>query len=502
MRRRGARCRQRPACLPRGQLTPIVTLCPPPALLLVQHADLATHMVGLLAHVSESIIFFMVGVNIVVGWQFAASASPFLLILFTLILITFSRLFSVFFITGIGNGAYAIIRFVKEKRGMGVTNTASLDDSPPALPAAGVVEPEGEGNDVEAHGAAANVDPATLASAGAPGKEEYGEKQVTACGDEDGVFWKILGKTFTLPLNWQLLMWHAGLRGAIAFVLVSQFPSQNVDLILQTTCVVILWTIFLQGGTTFDLIHLMRIETTNGEEDDNEHTEREEFGAHTRTLKDRWENDGVGGKVGALMLWLFTIIPWGGGEEVIVKVKLHGQVVERRGTVMMPRRDTHGAAHAAHVEHRASTLAMAGVLAARGAALSIVEDDFDEEASSDDGGDGSVCGRSKSARPTSQAPMLPPAFFGLAGASLSNVAAPSRVEIPAKNSADFDFSPPQSPPLNATDAVDTGATTRHVSHESFNPAFGLASAEGDSEASGRPSCGSSSPRSDDRGSWL
>jgi hypothetical protein len=468
-------------------------------------------MVGLLAHVSESIIFFMVGVNIVVGWQLSASSAPIVLILFTLILITFSRLFSVFFITGIGNGVYAIVHYVKTKRGGTVTNEASSDDSPSDVPAAGVAEPEGDGDDVEARGAAADADSAALAPSGAFRKDEYGEKQVTACGDEDGVFWKILGKTFTLPLNWQILMWHAGLRGAIAFVLVSQFPSQNVDLILQTTCVVILWTIFLQGGTTFDLIHLMRIETTNGDEDDDEHTAHEEFGAHTRTLKDRWENDGIGGKVGALMLWAFTIIPWGGGEEVVVKVKLHGKVVERRGTVMMPRRDTHGAAHAAHAEHRASQHPMAGIFAARAAALSIVEDDDGDEASSDGGGAGDFGGRPKSVRPTSQAPTLPPAFFGLGGTALSSGESPSKVESPA-GSTDMEFSPPSSPPLNATDAVDACVTSRHVSHESFNPAFGLASAEGDSELSGRrshdSSAGSSSPRErsadmrDDSSSWL
>ena len=55
----------------------------------------------------------------------------------------------------------------------------------------------------------------------------------------------------------QLVMWHAGLRGAIAWALAIKFPSQNRDLVVLITTSVILFTTYVQGGSTGALLSLL-----------------------------------------------------------------------------------------------------------------------------------------------------------------------------------------------------------------------------------------------------
>jgi NhaP-type Na+/H+ or K+/H+ antiporter len=63
----------------------------------------------------------------------------------------------------------------------------------------------------------------------------------------------------TLPM--QMIMWHAGLRGAIAWALAIKFPSQNRDAIVAATTSVILFTTYLQGGTTTCCLRCVKIPT-------------------------------------------------------------------------------------------------------------------------------------------------------------------------------------------------------------------------------------------------
>ena len=57
----------------------------------------------------------------------------------------------------------------------------------------------------------------------------------------------------------QAVMWHAGLRGAIAWALAIKFPSQNRDAIVAATTSVILFTTYVQGGTTMCFLKCMKI---------------------------------------------------------------------------------------------------------------------------------------------------------------------------------------------------------------------------------------------------
>ena len=52
-------------------------------------------------------------------------------------------------------------------------------------------------------------------------------------------------------------MWHAGLRGAIAWALAIKFPSQNRDLVVLITMSVILFTSYAQGGSTGALLSFL-----------------------------------------------------------------------------------------------------------------------------------------------------------------------------------------------------------------------------------------------------
>jgi NhaP-type Na+/H+ or K+/H+ antiporter len=52
----------------------------------------------------------------------------------------------------------------------------------------------------------------------------------------------------------QIVMFHSGLRGAIAFALALTFPSQHRDDVIDTCNCVILFTVFVMGGTTVPLL--------------------------------------------------------------------------------------------------------------------------------------------------------------------------------------------------------------------------------------------------------
>ena len=57
----------------------------------------------------------------------------------------------------------------------------------------------------------------------------------------------------------QVQMWHAGLRGAIAFASALAIPSQNRDTLVNTTSWICLFTIFVLGATTRPLLVVLKI---------------------------------------------------------------------------------------------------------------------------------------------------------------------------------------------------------------------------------------------------
>jgi NhaP-type Na+/H+ or K+/H+ antiporter len=64
-----------------------------------------------------------------------------------------------------------------------------------------------------------------------------------------------------ISIGSQVVMWNAGLRGAIAFALAVEFPNANKHqfLIINTTMAIIILTIFGHGGATVPLLKLFKL---------------------------------------------------------------------------------------------------------------------------------------------------------------------------------------------------------------------------------------------------
>ena len=66
-------------------------------------------------------------------------------------------------------------------------------------------------------------------------------------------------ETNRISLNHQVVMWHAGLRGAIAYALAITFPSHHQNVIISTTSFVVLFTVFCLGGTTVPMLKFLSV---------------------------------------------------------------------------------------------------------------------------------------------------------------------------------------------------------------------------------------------------
>jgi hypothetical protein len=62
-----------------------------------------------------------------------------------------------------------------------------------------------------------------------------------------------------IPGSWLVLLWHAGLRGVGTYAFALVFPSDNRDLLVDVTAVVVLATVVGLGSTTKPLVHLLRV---------------------------------------------------------------------------------------------------------------------------------------------------------------------------------------------------------------------------------------------------
>lgn len=62
-----------------------------------------------------------------------------------------------------------------------------------------------------------------------------------------------------IPFKHQLVMMHAGLRGAIAFAMALDFPSQNRPIIINATVWVISFTVFVLGGSCTTVLTALKI---------------------------------------------------------------------------------------------------------------------------------------------------------------------------------------------------------------------------------------------------
>ncbi|KAE9239337.1 hypothetical protein PF002_g10327 [Phytophthora fragariae] len=99
------------------------------------------------------------------------------------------------------------------------------------------------------------------------------------------------GRTTKIPAKMQVVLWFAGLRGAIAFALSQNMPGPNQDLYVTTTLSVCIFTTIICGGMTEPLLtytQLKRDQPQISEENDDE-----EQGLLNETISDHNDDDDV-----------------------------------------------------------------------------------------------------------------------------------------------------------------------------------------------------------------
>jgi len=68
-----------------------------------------------------------------------------------------------------------------------------------------------------------------------------------------------------IPFNFQILLWHAGLRGAIAYASALSFPGPRADAVQSCTAAVVLVTSSLMGLSVLPMLNLLRIPFDRGD---------------------------------------------------------------------------------------------------------------------------------------------------------------------------------------------------------------------------------------------
>ena len=74
-------------------------------------------------------------------------------------------------------------------------------------------------------------------------------------------------RSVKIPLRMQLVIWFAGLRGAIAFALSQNMPGPHKDVYETTTLSIVIFTTLVCGGLTEPVIRLNGMKRTHGEAD-------------------------------------------------------------------------------------------------------------------------------------------------------------------------------------------------------------------------------------------
>ncbi|EME27323.1 monovalent cation:H+ antiporter-1, CPA1 family [Galdieria sulphuraria] len=107
-----------------------------------------------------------------------------------------------------------------------------------------------------------------------------------------GIIFTLVSRAFNIfPLSWilnryradkismknQFIMWFSGLRGAIAFALSLNFPTQGANsevrrAVISTTLSIVLFTVIVLGGGTMPLLRLLRVEGADSAETDVVHS--------------------------------------------------------------------------------------------------------------------------------------------------------------------------------------------------------------------------------------
>ncbi|EQC27202.1 sodium/hydrogen exchanger 3 [Saprolegnia diclina VS20] len=94
-----------------------------------------------------------------------------------------------------------------------------------------------------------------------------------------------LGRSQKIPFQMQVVLWFAGLRGAIAFALSQDMPGANRDVYTTTTLTVVIFTTIVCGGLTEPLLKQTKLKKSDDddEEDDDASCAEDECGLLSST---------------------------------------------------------------------------------------------------------------------------------------------------------------------------------------------------------------------------
>lgn len=247
-----------------------------------KYQPMVLDMVHMLAQMSDLVIFFMVGENVIL-YTVREGVKGYM-IAWTILLCLIGRIFNIFPLCAIYNATKTV-----NKSEITVSKYQPKDDEKwieltiddrDLITYVGMTEGQGDPAGVVLNGAKVDaidgeqLTPETAAKCVGWCVRQIGEElpPVDFEGKRNDVAataeWKDLSNKFetsatcTVQVDFdprvsiqnQIVMFHSGLRGAIAFALALAFPSQHRDDVIDTCNCVVLFTVFVMGGTTVPLL--------------------------------------------------------------------------------------------------------------------------------------------------------------------------------------------------------------------------------------------------------
>eukprot|EP01049_Picozoa_sp_SAG25_P005798 SAG25_NODE_409_length_8424_cov_3.527928_2_plen_1303_part_00 len=241
-----------------------------------QYREMVLDMVHMLAAMSDLIIFFMVGENVILYMPY----DRWLMIIWTIVLCLVGRFFNIFPLCAILNAFQSIdkktIVLVKNDADAGAKFLLlEIDKQTQQIAFKGRTTDQGEAEGTMIEDVLITTideDPMTpntqlsailgykVVSVGGTAFEESASNlaKVLADSGEESITVE-LEMDPRVDMKNQIVMFHSGLRGAIAFALALGFPSQHRKYIIDTTTWVILFTVFVMGGSTVPLLNALEI---------------------------------------------------------------------------------------------------------------------------------------------------------------------------------------------------------------------------------------------------
>ena len=247
-----------------------------------KYQEMVLDMVHMLAQMSDLVIFFMVGENVIL-YTVREGVKGYMIV-WTIVLCLVGRVFNIFPLCAIYNATKTVKKSVitvsKYEPKDAEKMILLIIDERDLISYAGMSEGQGDPAGVVLGGAkidtidGESLTPETAAKVVGWCVRQIGDdlppvdfegKRADAQATAE---WKDLSTNFEddatcsvqidfdprVSIQNQIVMFHSGLRGAIAFALALAFPSQHRDDVIDTCNCVILFTVFVMGGTTVPLL--------------------------------------------------------------------------------------------------------------------------------------------------------------------------------------------------------------------------------------------------------